>query len=290
VNWNLRYAPHLGYRPPFEPMFRASVGSDDPVSHVDFIRDKGFAGVLYAAARSRPIEEQRRVAEALLRAGLEAGCMFYTTFDKLRSTMWSSDMREAREQIASELALAIETAHRVGSRRLAVLGGADSGRPMAEQHAAFTRNLRYAADQALRAGVMLCLETLSRRSVPDMLLQHMADAHAIVKAVDHPAVRLIFDTSHVQIMDGDLLHHLEEAWDFIEIVQIADNPRRAEPGSGEINFESVLRMLHRKGYRGLVELEYGWLQPGIASERRGLEFLRRLDAAAARDRGDEAAA
>jgi hydroxypyruvate isomerase len=113
-----------------------------------------------------------------------------------------------------------------------------------------------------------------------MLLQHMPDALAVVRAADHPAVRLIFDTSHVQIMDGDLLFHLEQAWDQVAIVQLADNPGRLEPGTGEIHFETVLRWLARRGYRGLVELEYGWQQPGLESERRGLEKLRQLDLAA----------
>jgi hydroxypyruvate isomerase len=61
---------------------------------------------------------------------------------------------------------------------------------------------------------------------------------------------------------------------------VADNPGRLEPGSGEINFESVLRFLARRDYRGLVELEHGWQEPGLESERRGLATLRRLDAAA----------
>jgi hydroxypyruvate isomerase len=141
-------------------------------------------------------------------------------------------------------------------------------------------HLRWAGDLVAREGMVLCLETLSRKSLPDMLLQHIVDAYAVVKAANHPGVRLIFDTSHVQIMDGDLFHHLEQCWDAIEIVQLADNPGRLEPGSGEINFENLLRLLRRRGYTGLVELEHGWLQPGVESERRGLETLRRLDAAA----------
>ncbi|MDM0050532.1 TIM barrel protein [Variovorax sp. J22R115] len=285
MTWNLRYAPHLGYRPPFDPLFCATVGSDDPVAHIEFARDQGFAGVLYAAARARTVDEQHRVGEALARNGLEAGCLLYTTFDKLRTTMWAVDTRNARDAIAAELRLAIDAARRIGAKRLAVLGGSDPERPMAKQHAAFTRNLRFAAEIAASAGVTLCLETLSNKSVPDMLLQHIADAYAIVRAVDHPAVRLIFDTSHVQIMDGDLLANLEATWDAIDIVQFADNPGRTEPGSGEINFESVLRLLHRLQYRGLVELEHGWLRPGTVSERNGLTLLRELDAAATRPFG-----
>ena len=280
MTWALRYAPHLGYRPPFQPLFAATVGSDDPVAHVKFAADQGFAGVLYAAARSRTTEEQQRVGAALAAHGLEAGCVLYTTFDQLRNTSWGTDSAEARAWIAAELDLAIDAAQRVGARRLAVVGGADPQRPRTEQLTALVQNLRFAGDIAARADVTLCLETLSSRSIPDMLLQHMPDALAAVRAANHPAVQLVFDTSHVQIMDGNLSFHLEQAWDHIAIVQLADNPGRLEPGSGEIDFEPVLRFLVRHGYDGLVELEHGWQHAGRESERRGLENLRRLDAAA----------
>lgn len=278
MNWSLRYAPHLGYRPPFEPLFAATVASADPVDHVRFAADQGFAGVLYAAARGRSAQEQQRVGQALQRHGLEAGCILATPFDQLRNPSWGTDSRPAREWIAAQLVEAAEVAARVGAKRLAVLGGADPQRPLALQHAALVQNLRFAGDLAARAGLILCLETLSRKSIAGMLLEHITDAYAVVKGANHPNVRLIFDTSHVQVMDGDLLFHLEQTWDEIEIVQLADNPGRLEPGSGEINFESVLRLLARRGYTGLVELEYGWSQPGRESEAKGLETLRRLDA------------
>jgi hydroxypyruvate isomerase len=86
-------------------------------------------------------------------------------------------------------------------------------------------------------------------------------------------------------MDGDLLERLEATWDAIEIVQIADNPGRNEPGSGEIDFESVWKGLAGRGYRGLVELEHGWSRPGQESERRGLERLCELDMIAAKHMG-----
>jgi hydroxypyruvate isomerase len=281
MTWSLRYAPHLGYRPPFQPLFAALAGSDDPAEQIRFAADNGFAGVLYAAARGHSPAEQQRVGEALAAHGLEPGCILYTTFDQLRNTSWATDSAEARDWIAAELAQATSAAQRVGAKCLAVLGGADPHRPIGPQRAALVQNLRYAADMTGRAGLTLCLETLSRKSIAGMLLEHMPDALDVVRAVDHPAVRLIFDTSHVQIMDGDLLFHLEEAWDSIAIVQLADNPGRLEPGSGEIDFESVLRFLSRHGYQGLVELEHGWQEPGVESERRGLANLRRLDAASA---------
>jgi hydroxypyruvate isomerase len=82
-------------------------------------------------------------------------------------------------------------------------------------------------------------------------------------------------------MDGDLPSRLDATWDAIEVVQIADHPGRTEPGSAEIAFDGVWRELASRGYRGLVELEHGWSQPGHDSERRGIDTLRRLDAVAA---------
>jgi hydroxypyruvate isomerase len=111
-----------------------------------------------------------------------------------------------------------------------------------------------------------------------MLLHHIADAYEIVNAVDHSRVRLIFDTAYIQAMDGDLLSHLDACWDAIALVQIADNPGRLEPGSGELNFANILRFLYRRKYRGLVELEHDWSVPGRGTEQRGIESLRQLDA------------
>lgn len=279
MSWHLRYAPHLGYRPPFEPMFRALVGSDDPVDHVAFAAEHGFAGVLCAAARRLAPSEQERVGKAIARHGLQAGCVLYTTFDQLKNTSWATDSDEARRWIAAELAQATAAAQRVGARQLAVLGGAHADRPIGPQREAFARHLRHAADIASRDGLTLCLETLNGHTVPGMLLHHLPDALDVLRAVDHPAVRLIFDTAHVQAMDGDVLAQLDAAWEFVEIVQLADCPGRLEPGTGQVDFARVLQTLARRGYQGLVELEHGWAVPGAESEQRGLDTLRRLDEA-----------
>ena len=280
MSWTLRYAPHLGYRPPFDPLFSALVGSDDPVAHVAFAAEQGFAGVLCAAARRWSAGEQERVGQAIEQHGLQAGCVLYTTFDQLKNTSWATDSDDARRWIANELAQATAAAQRVGARQLAVLGGAFADQPMGPQREVFVQNLRIAADAVARDGLVLCLETLNSHTVSGMLLHHMPDALDVVRAVDHPAVRLIFDTAHVQAMDGELLHHLEEAWKHIEIVQLADCPGRLEPGTGQVDFAGVLNVLARRGYQGLVELEHGWAQPGVESEQRGLLTLRSLDEAA----------
>lgn len=275
--WTLRYASHLGYRSPDTPLFRESVGSLDPIAHIEFAAGLGFKGVQYALARSRPVEEQEIVGKLLARHGLETGCLVYASFDRLIEPLWSSTGSETRATLKAELTAAFETAKRINAKYLAILSGADPRQPIALQIAALTENLVWAADLAERAGVVLCLEALNRKSLPNMLLHHIGDAYAVVKAARSPWVRLIFDTGHVQAMDGDVLANLDATWDAIALVQIADNPGRVEMGAGELNFDNILGALHAKGYRGLVELEHQWARPGREAEQRGIDNLRRID-------------
>jgi len=275
--WKLRYASHLGYRSPDTPLFRESVGSLDPEAHVAFAAELGFAGVQYALARVRPVEEQERVGRAISRHGLETGCVVYAARDRFTAPLWGNPLGKVRDVLSGELLAAFETAKRIHSKYVVVISGADPNRPLDEQRAAMADSLRWAASLAERAGVTLLLESISSRNVPNLLLHHIGDACDMVKAVDSPAVRLIFDTGHVQAMDGDLLAHLDACWDATAIIQIADNPGRLEPGSGEINFATVLGHLHRRGFGGLVELEHHWSQSSREVEQRGVEYLRRLD-------------
>src|SRR5262249_12318760 len=138
----------------------------------------------------------------------------------------------------------------------------------------------WAAERAEKAGVVLLLESVDRNRLPGMLLHHIAAAHEVVAAVNSPAVRLIFDTAHVQAMDGHPIAHLEATWDSIAVVQLADVPGRLEPGTGGVDFPAVLGLLKRRGFKGLVELEFNWSAPGREAEQAGIERLRKLDAAA----------
>lgn len=278
MRWTLRYASHLGYRSPDSPLFRESVGSLDLAAHVRFAAELGLAGVQDAWAASRPIEEQSALGQAMERHGLEGGCVVYAAREKVRAPLWAVSGPDARARLASELDAAIAAARRIRARCLVVLSGALPNVPPALQFAAMIENLRWAADIAGKAGMTLCLESISRKSVPNMLLHHIGEAYAAAKAVNHPALKLIFDTSHIQIMDGDLLANLDAVWDEVALVQIADNPGRLEPGTGEINFANVLRAIRARGFTGLIELEHGWSEPTRACEQRGIENLQRMDA------------
>ena len=140
--------------------------------------------------------------------------------------------------------------------------------------------MRFCRSKPRQDGVQRLIEPVEPEPKRAWVLHHIDDACDVAEAVDSPAVRLIFDTAHVQAMDGDVVRRLETAWDRIAIVQLADTPGRIEPGAGVIDFAAVLGVLKRREFRGLVELEFGWAAPGPETERAFIERLRRLDAAA----------
>jgi hydroxypyruvate isomerase len=78
-------------------------------------------------------------------------------------------------------------------------------------------------------------------------------------------------------MTGDVIRNLQRTLSRIAAVQIADNPGRTEPGTGELNWVNILRVLQQSEYAGLVELEHEILHSGIEGERRALEGLRAIN-------------
>lgn len=135
--------------------------------------------------------------------------------------------------------------------------------------------------EAERAGVTMVLEPLNTRDStpmkghPGYLGAHLDTCLEIVRRVNSPALRILFDVYHVQIMDGDLVRRLRENLEWIGHVQMAGCPGRGPlDGSQEIHYPAVMRALAELGYDGYVGHE--WIATGDAHEQ-----LRRSIAACA---------
>lgn len=276
--WTLRYAPHLGLRAPDQPLFPHSAGSADPVAQVEYAASLGFAGVFDNFLKIRPAAEQERIGAALARHGLAMGS-FVNSVEGWNAPSWGSADPAALAAVRREVAASVEAAQRVGGRSVTVTSGRDPRVPLAAQHAAMIEKLKAVADDAARGGICLNVEATSEHFLPGMLVFHAADALAIVRAVDHPAVRLVFDTAHLHAMDGDLLPQLEACAGAIGAIQVADDPGRCEPGTARIDWVPLLRGARAMGWSGLVELEHLPREPGAAGERALLERLAAIDAA-----------
>lgn len=116
--------------------------------------------------------------------------------------------------------------------------------------------LRRIAELGANAGRVFVLENLNLAvDHPGTPFAAAADTLALVRAVDHPNLRLNLDLYHAQIGEGNLIELVTEALPFIGEIQVADVPGRCEPGTGEINYRGVAAALNRIGYHGVVGLE-----------------------------------
>lgn len=110
-------------------------------------------------------------------------------------------------------------------------------------------------DMAEKEDVVFTLENLNLLDHPGCPFGSTEDVLALVSAIDRPELRINLDLYHTQIGEGDLVRWLEKCQPWIGEVQVADNPGRCEPGTGEINYASVAKSLFEMGYRGPVGME-----------------------------------
>lgn len=110
-------------------------------------------------------------------------------------------------------------------------------------------------DMAEDQGVVFTLENLNLRDHPGCPFNTTAAVLELVSTVNRPQLRINLDLYHTQIGEGDLIRWCEACLPWIGEVQVADNPGRCEPGTGEINYAGVARALNDMGYRGPVGME-----------------------------------
>lgn len=110
-------------------------------------------------------------------------------------------------------------------------------------------------DLAVEEGVVFTLENLNLREHPGCPFNSTSDVLSLVAAVDRPELRINLDLYHTQIGEGDVIRHAEACLPWIGEIQVADNPGRFEPGTGEMNWPMIARALNDMGYAGPVGME-----------------------------------
>lgn len=179
---------------------------------------------------------------------------------------------ERRGDFQDGVGTAIEYATALGCSQLNCLAGI---RPegLDEQAADDTLvdNLRFAADKLKAAGIKLLVEPINTFDIPGFHLSGTQRTLDLIDATGSDNIYLQYDIYHMQRMEGELASTLEKQLARIAHVQLADNPGRHEPGTGEINYPFLFGHLDRIGYRGWIGCEYvpaagtseglGWIDP-----------------------------
>ena len=173
---------------------------------------------------------------------------------------------------------AIEYATALGCKQVNCLAGIAPDEVAAETvRETFVNNLKFAATNLAEAGIRLLIEPINTRDIPGFFLCHTEQAVSIIEEVGSSNLALQYDIYHMQIMEGDLAPTIERNFARIRHIQIADNPGRHEPGTGEINYPFLFALLDRLGYDGWVGCEYkpmttteeglGWAEPYLSTTR-----------------------
>ncbi|PHS78724.1 MAG: hydroxypyruvate isomerase [Rhodospirillaceae bacterium] len=117
-------------------------------------------------------------------------------------------------------------------------------------------NLTYAAEKLKVAGITLLIEQINTRDIPGFYLSGTQQALDLITATGSDNIKVQYDIYHMQIMEGDLAPTMEKHLASIQHIQLADNPGRGEPGTGEINYPFLFSFLDKIGYDGWIGCEY----------------------------------
>ena len=200
-------------------------------------------------------------AQQVRNAALEAGVQI--VLHNLPAGDWDAGERgiaclpdrvnEFREGVGK----AIEYATALGVTQVNCLAGkAPAGADPAVLRATFVENLRYAAGQLGAHGIRLLIEPINTFDIPGFYLHGTAQALALMDEVGSDNLFLQYDIYHMQRMEGELAATMQKHLPRIAHIQLADNPGRNEPGTGEINYAFLFQHLDRIGYTGHIGCEY----------------------------------
>ena len=171
---------------------------------------------------------------------------------------------------------AIAYAQVLGVRQLNCLAGkAPAGVSDELLRSTFVENLRFAAHALKATGLKLLIEPINTFDIPGFYLNRTAQAADILAEVGADNAFIQYDIYHAQRMEGELAATLQKHLPRIGHVQLADNPGRNEPGTGEIHYPFLFAHLDRIGYDGWVGCEY---KPATTTQA-GFGWLQRLAAA-----------
>ena len=170
---------------------------------------------------------------------------------------------------------AIEYASALGCRQVNCLAGiAPAGVAEDTVRATFIDNLAFAAGKLKEAGIRLLVEPINTYDIPGFYLSRTAQAIDIIDAVGSDNLFVQYDIYHAQRMEGELANTISKYLPRIAHIQLADNPGRNEPGTGEINYPWLFRHIDKAGYQGWIGCEY---KPA-AGTREGLGWIKALAA------------
>ena len=263
--YHLRYAPRIGFLP----------GVPIP-RQLEIYAENGFRAFEY---NGLPRHELKEIE--IFRKKMDALQMSMGVF-VVNSGGWKGDAlvdKRFHNGFLKDVRRAVEIHNVIGNECATVTSGlAVKDLSFEQQTANAVEALKRAGDIVAKTRMTLVLEPLNVRvDHAGYFVVFSEHAYQIMKAVQHPKVKILFDIYHQQISEGNIINHLRKYWDEIAYFQVGDVPGRQEPGTGEINYRNVFKAIHEKGYKGMLGMEHGLSIPGEAGLKKCFDEYRKAD-------------
>ncbi len=236
IQFNLLYAPHFG-------MFENIAGLD-LIDQIIFMSEMGFRAIEDNKLLKRNLDVQNKIGNALEKYEMKMGVFVLDCGDNWKVSL-TSGKEEYNLNFLKVCRDSIEVAKRCNAKFITVvLGYFDRYLPIGIQTANVINVLKKAVEIFEPHGITIVLEPLSDN--PECFLRTSDQAYQICKAVGSAYCKILFDIWHLQKNEGRLLYHLDLCWDEIGYFQVADEPGRTEPTTGEINYRNIFKYIYDK--------------------------------------------
>jgi hydroxypyruvate isomerase len=263
--YRLRYAPRIGMIP-------------GPVEcQLEIIAENGFTAFEYNGLPKHSLAEIAHFRKTMDALNLNMG-----TFVVNRGGWKPSALVDTRfhADFLADVKKAVEI-HKIAGNEVATVcsGLAVHHLSYAQQTANCIDVLKRAGDLCAGTKLKLVLEPLNLRVNHEGYFVFFSDQGAqIVANANHPNVRLLFDCYHQQISAGNLINQIRKHYAHIAYFQTGDVPGATEPGSGEVNWSDVFKTIHGFGYQGMIGMEHGSSEAGVAGLIKCFDQYRKADA------------
>lgn len=161
------------------------------------------------------------------------------------------------------------------SRLILLTGNVVPGLTREQIHANCVEALKHAADLCAAQNVEILLENIDPEENPKYFLTSVAEGFQIIREVNQPRVKFLYDFFHEQLSEGNLIAKLEKNLSLIGLVHVADVPGRHAPGTGEINYGNVFRKLGQLGYSHYIGMEFLPTGDVVSELRAAREFAQK---------------
>jgi hydroxypyruvate isomerase len=163
-----------------------------------------------------------------------------------------------RDNFLADVRTAIGYARKLEIPQIILMSGNEiPGRSHEEQYRSLVEGAKRAGDLAANTGITLIVEPLnSKVDHKGFFLTTCTEGLKLVREVDNPHVRLLFDIYHEQVQQGNVIPTLTEAAPYVAVFHVADSPGRHDPGTGGIDYASIYKAIQKTGFAGFVTMEY----------------------------------